>query len=61
MTSEMAWWIKCLLCKREDLSSDPQHSLKKSGRTAHLCNPRDGELGEQGISGLAANQSSQFS
>lgn len=56
----MAWWVKYLLCKHEDLSLDPQHPLK-SGRTTHLCNPRDGELGEQGISGLAAYRSSQSS
>lgn len=37
---EMAPLVKCLLCKHEDLSLDPQHSHKKPGMVVHVCNPR---------------------
>lgn len=29
--SEMCQWVRCLLCKRENLSVDPQHPCKKGG------------------------------
>ena len=40
---EMAQTGKCLLHKREDLSSDSQHVHKNLVMTVHICNPRAGE------------------
>jgi hypothetical protein len=35
---EMAWWVKCLLFKCEDLSLNRQ-TLAKLGMSAYICNP----------------------
>lgn len=42
---EIAQLVKCLLQKREDMSSDPQHPHKKDGAAAPITNlyPNTGE------------------
>lgn len=39
----MALLDKSLLCKPEDLNSDPQHAYKKTGAVVHACNVNVGE------------------
>lgn len=40
----MAQWVKCLLWKLENLSSDPQHWYKKASLRADGHNPSTVEL-----------------
>lgn len=37
MAREMSQWVKCLLCKYEELNSDPYHI--KPGVVVCTCNP----------------------
>lgn len=37
---ETAQWVKYLLCKNEDLISDPHHKHQKPDMMAHACNSR---------------------
>lgn len=53
----MAQSIKCLTCKHEDLSSDPQHTVLKSQHGTHVCYLHTGEAeaaGSQGLTGQLA-------
>ena len=36
---ERAQYVKCLLCKHEDLNSDPKHLCTNQGVVAHTVSP----------------------
>lgn len=36
---EIAWWVKCLLCKHEDLTLDAQHQYRSLGVKPCTCKP----------------------
>ena len=56
----MAQWVKCLRCKPEDLSSDPQQSCKKPGHGRCPCHSsaweERQEHGSQRFAGQPASQ-----
>ena len=45
----MALWAKHLLCKLEEVSSNPQHPTKKPGVHVHTYDPSTVEDGDKSV------------